>query len=356
MESFENHKLPVLRDRDATDPARIVRWAKEALTCGQAHPKVLEKYNLLRFCVSEEVREMWAALTDDVEGAPADDYPEDINIDSTDTEELAKKRDWHVEWLQAVISYYSTSQQDSVYDAVRQHVAWTGGKDKPTLNAIAEWALSCARAEKAVAPEAWSDADPKALFAACAKVLPEAIRTLLQQNKPEGGQHTWKTAAKFLNQRTRACEADDVFRNAVEFVGTESSRSRSFGNSNSNSNPNGRQRQQWGGRGAKGTGQRGRGRGQWRNPHATADEEKEPDAGKGKGGKKGKSGKGKSGKASGKPDDKRKRDGKGDADAKPAKKKKKDDVTCFNCGETGHYRNQCKNPLQITDGSADADE
>jgi len=218
MESFENHKLPVLRDRDATDPARIVRWAKEALTCGQAHPKVLEKYNLLRFCVSEEVREMWAALTDDVEGAPADDYPEDINIDSTDTEELAKKRDWHVEWLQAVISYYSTSQQDSVYDAVRQHVAWTGGKDKPTLNTIAEWALSCARAEKAVAPEAWSDADPKALFAACAKVLPEAIRTLLQQNKPEGGQHTWKTAAKFLNQRTRACEADDAFRTAIEFM------------------------------------------------------------------------------------------------------------------------------------------
>jgi hypothetical protein len=34
----------------------------------------------------------------------------------------------------------------------------------------------------------------------------------------------------------------------------------------------------------------------------------------------------------------------------------KDEVTCFNCGETGHYRNQCKNPLRITDGSADADE
>ncbi len=54
MESFENHKLtlrlPVLGERDATDPARIVKWAKEALTCGQAHPKVLEKYNLLRYC------------------------------------------------------------------------------------------------------------------------------------------------------------------------------------------------------------------------------------------------------------------------------------------------------------------
>ena len=46
---------------------------------------------------------MWAALTEGVEGAPYDDYPSDINIDSTDTEELAKKRDWHVEWLQAVI-------------------------------------------------------------------------------------------------------------------------------------------------------------------------------------------------------------------------------------------------------------
>ncbi len=65
---------------------------------------------------------MWAALTEDVEGAPEDDYPSDIDIDSKDAEELAKKRDWHVEWLQAVlvISYhddYSTSQQDSVYDA-----------------------------------------------------------------------------------------------------------------------------------------------------------------------------------------------------------------------------------------------
>ena len=67
---------------------------------------------------------MWAAMTEDVEGAPADDYPEDIDIDSTDTEQLAKKRDWHVEWLQAVISYYSTSQHDSVYEAIRQHVVY----------------------------------------------------------------------------------------------------------------------------------------------------------------------------------------------------------------------------------------
>jgi hypothetical protein len=39
---------------------------------------------------------MWAALTEDAEGAPEDDYPEDIDIDSTDTEQLATKRDWHV--------------------------------------------------------------------------------------------------------------------------------------------------------------------------------------------------------------------------------------------------------------------
>ena len=125
------------------------------------------------------------------------------------------------------------------------------------------------------------------------------------------------------------------------------------GNSNPNGVHNGQQRQQqW--RGAQGAGQRGRGRGQWRNQHETADEEKEPDAGKGKGGKKGKSGKA-GGKASGKPGGRRKRDGKGDADPKPARKKK-DDVTCFNCGETGHYKNQCKNPLQITNGDAEADE
>ena len=352
---MENQKLPVLGELEATDPKQIVTWAKKTLTCGKAFPKTFERINVLHFCVSKDIRDMWAALTEGVEGAPADDYPSDIDSDSKEEEELAKKRDWHYEWLETVISYYGTNQKDDVYEAIRRSVEWSNDPNMQTMVKVRRWALSCSRAQNAVAPEAWDEADPKTLFTACAKVLPEPIRTLLQQNKPENGQHTWQTAAKFLDQRTMACEADDVFRNAVEFVGTESSRSRSFGNSNSNSNPNGRQRQQWGGRGAKGTGQRGRGRGQWRNPHATADEEKEPDAGKGKGSKKGKSGKGK-GKASGKPGDKRKRDGKGDADAKPAKKKKKDDVTCFNCGETGHYRNQCKNPLQITDGSADAEE
>ena len=352
---MENQKLPVLGELEATDSKQIVTWAKKTLTCGKAFPKTFEMINVLHFCVSKDIRDMWAALTEGVEGAPADDYPSDIDIDSKEEEELAKKLDWHYEWLETVISYYGTNQKDDVYEAIRRRVEWSNDPNMQTMVKVRRWALSCSRAQNAVASEAWDEADPKTLFTACAKVLPEPIRALLQQNKPENGQHTWQTAAKFLDQRTMACEADDVFRNAVGFVGPESSRSR-FGTSNSNSNPNGQQRQQWGGRGAKGSGQRGRGRGQWRNSYATADEEKEPDAGKGKGGKKGKSGKGKSGKASGKPDDKRKRDGKGDADAKPAKKKKKDEVTCFNCGETGHYRNQCKNPLQITDGSADAEE
>ena len=353
----KNQKLPVLGELEATDPKQIVTWAKKTLTFGKAFPKTFERINVLHFCVSKDIRDMWAALTEGVEGAPADDYPSDIDSDSKEEEELAKKRDWHFEWLDTVISYYGTNQKDDVYEAIRRRVEWSNDPSMQTMVKVRRWALSCSRAQNAVAPEAWDEADPKTLFTACAKVLPEPIRTLLQQNKPEGGQHTWQTAAKFLDQRTMACEADDVFRNAVGFVGPEStcSRSRSFGNSNSNSTSNGHQRQQGGGRGAKGTGQRGRGRGQWRNQHETADEEKEPDTGNGKGGKKGKSGRGK-GKASGKSGDKRKRDGKGDADAKPAKKKKKDDVTCFNCGETGHYRNQCKNPLRITDGSADAEE
>ena len=347
----KNQKLPVLGELEATDQKQIVQWAKKTLTCGRAFPNDFGKVNLLHFCVSKEIRDMWAALTEGAEGAPADDYPSDLDIDSVEDEKLAKKRDWHFDWLETVISYYGTNQKDDVYETIRRTVEWNNDPSMHTKVKVKRWALSCSRAQNAVAPEAWGEADPKTLFTACAKVLPEPIRTLLQQNKPEDGQHTWQTAAKFLDQRTMACEADDVFRNAVGFVGPESSRSRSFGNSNSTSTSNGQQRrQQWSGRGAKGEGQRGRGRGQWRKPDATADEEKEPDAGKGKG-KKGKSGKA-GGKANGKPGGKRKRDGKGDADPKPAKKKK-DDVTCYNCGETGHYRNECKKQLQITNGDAD---
>ena len=158
-------------------------------------------------------------------------------------------------------------------------------------------------------------------------LIPEFISIDHRSSSARGlGRHSRMSESEGFDKRwrrTRSCQFLE-------------SRSRSFGNSNSTSTSNGQQRrQQWSGRGAKGEGQRGRGRGQWRNPQATADEEKEPDAGKGKG-KKGKSGKA-GGKANGKPGGKRKRDGKGDADPKPAKKKK-DDVTCYNCGETGHYR------------------
>ena len=346
----KNQNLPVLGEQEATDPKEIVKWAKQTLTCGRAFPQCFDNINLLRFCVSKEIRDMWAALTEDVEGAPADDYPEDLDLDSKEEAELAKKREWHFEWLETVISHYGTNQKDDVYETIRRMVEWSKDPGMETKLKVNRWALSCSRAQNAVASEAWDDADPKTLFTACAKVLPEPIKTLLQQNKPEDGQHTWQTAAKFLSQRTKACEQDDVFRNAIGFVGPESGRTRSFGNSNSN----GQQRQQWSGRGAKGNGQHGRGRGQWRKPDATADEEKEPDAGKGKGRKKDKSGKA-GGKASGKPGGKRKRDGKGDADAKPAKKAK-DTVKCFNCGEFGHYKNQCTKPPRITNGDAEADD
>ncbi len=81
---------------------------------GQADPYLWESLSavprqVLQFCVSKEIRDMWAALTSDVEGAPADDYPSDIDIDSKEEAEFAKKREWHFEWLETVISYYGTN-------------------------------------------------------------------------------------------------------------------------------------------------------------------------------------------------------------------------------------------------------
>ena len=264
---------------------------------------------------------------------------------------LTKKREWHVEWLEAVISYYGTSQQDSVYEAVRQFVEWDRNPITKTRVKVSKWALSCSKAQKAVTSDAWSDADPKALFAACARVLPEPIRALLQQNKPESGHHSWQTASKFLNQRAIQCEQDDAFRNAIRFVGTESIRA-ARGDGNSNSNDESRQRQQWRGKGGKERGQRGRGRSP--NHPVTDEVAKEQTGGKGKAGKSTEKGGKPGGKAGGKAG-KRKREGKGEAEPTPNKKKKAD-VECFNCGEKGHYKNQCRKPLRITDGSADADE
>ena len=195
------HKLPVLGEHEATDPAKIVKWAKDTLNLGRAVPKLLEGYNLLHFSVSKDIRLMWAALTADVKGSPLDDYPEDMDLDSEEEAVLVRKREWHVEWLETVIAYYGTNQQDSVFDVVRRIVKWNWDATLATELKINQWALSCAKAQSAVSEEAWSAADAKALFTACAKVLPEEVKSLLNQNKPAEGHHTWQTAAKFLNAR-----------------------------------------------------------------------------------------------------------------------------------------------------------
>jgi hypothetical protein len=348
------HKLPVLGEHEATDPAKIVKWAKDTLNLGRAVPKLLEGYNLLHFSVSKDIRLMWAALTADVKGSPLDDYPEDMDLDSEEEAVLVRKREWHVEWLETVIAYYGTNQQDSVFDVVRRIVKWNWDATLATELKINQWALSCSKAQNAVSEEAWSAADAKALFTACAKVLPEEVKSLLNQNKPAEGHHTWQTAAKFLNERVKACIADEVFRSAIGFVGARSTKSDRSGHRDAagNSNAEKAQRQrQWHGKGGKNNGQRGRGQGQH---HPVADEAAKEQDGKGKGKPNGKAGGKPGGKASGK-GSKRKREGKGDAETTPSKKKR-DDVKCFNCGEQGHFQNQCKQARRITDGSADADD
>jgi hypothetical protein len=130
-------------------------------------------------------------------------------------------------------------------------------------------------------------------------------------------------------------------------------RSRTGGHRDAAGNSNGEKAQrqpQWRGKGGKNNGQRGRGQGQH---HPVADEAAKEQDGKGKGKPNGKTGGKPGGKANGKPG-KRKREGKGDVETTPSKKKR-DDVKCFNCGEQGHFQNQCKQARRITDGSADAD-
>jgi hypothetical protein len=40
MQNLGHTKLSVLGEQDATDPAKIVKWAKETLNLGRASPKL----------------------------------------------------------------------------------------------------------------------------------------------------------------------------------------------------------------------------------------------------------------------------------------------------------------------------
>ena len=102
----------------------------------------------------------------------------------------------------------------------------------------------------------------------------------------------------------------------------------------------------WSGRGGRSHSRGRRNQGDGHERRVAHEAEKEQDGGKG--GKAG--GKSRGGKSGGKAG-KRQREGKGDAE--PAAKKKA--VTCFNCGELGHYKSKCTKPeqLRITNGAAE---
>ena len=102
--------------------------------------------------------------------------------------ELTKKRDWHVEWLQAVISYYGTSQQDSFYEAIRQHCRVGSQPAQADTGHAYRFGRFRVRGRRRLShrKRGARSPDPKVLFTACVRVLPEAVRTLLQQNKPRG--------------------------------------------------------------------------------------------------------------------------------------------------------------------------
>ena len=140
------------------------------------------------------------------------------------------------------------------------------------------------------------------------------------------------------------------FSEVIGFVGARSTKPDRSGHRDAAGNSNGEKAQrqpQWRGKGGKSNGQRGRGQGQHQQ---VADEAANEQDGKGKGKPNGKTGGKPGGKANGKAG-KRKREGKGDTETTPSKKKR-DDVKCFNCGEQGHFQNQCKQARRITDGSA----
>ena len=138
---------------------------------------------------------MWAALTEDVEGAPADDYPEDLDLDSKEEAELAKKREWHFEWLETVISHYGTNQKDDVYETIRRMVEWSKDPGMETKLKVNRWALSCSRAQNAVASEAWD----------AARVIRTSLRATLTVNPRRVSMGLSRLPSPVLSS-THACE------------------------------------------------------------------------------------------------------------------------------------------------------
>ena len=74
---------------------------------------------------------------------------------------------------------------------MRRIVKWNWDAALATELKINQWALSCAKAQSAVSEEAWSAADSKALFTACAKVLPEEVKSLCGRGLPRRQCSAW---------------------------------------------------------------------------------------------------------------------------------------------------------------------
>jgi hypothetical protein len=71
--------IACLRDADGAH-MHTSRFSAAAAST-QWHWQLRPQRSLLHFSVGKEIRLMWAALTSGMEGSPADNYPDDINLD-----------------------------------------------------------------------------------------------------------------------------------------------------------------------------------------------------------------------------------------------------------------------------------
>jgi len=327
-------------------PSKVVNWAKSTLEKIRALPALGQDVNILHLNVGAAMLKAWSVTYSDKPDAPDWAYPNDLDLVATTAAAKKSRLEWHQAWLEKLIKFFGASDVDALFRAIQRDVRYN--TNIATTAAVAEWTLKIATVETTMPEGILAAADPKALYKAYLATLPPDLRAYVEKHKPNDQPATWETVVKLLRSKVEAAEAHSDFVRASDFKSAFSKPGKG-GSGTSDADPRNSGQitdgRRWSGRGGRSHSRGRRNQGDGHDRRVAHEAEKEQDGGKG--GKAG--GKSRGGKSGGKTG-KRQREGKGDAE--PTAKKKA--VTCFNCGELGHYKSKCTKPeqLRITNGAA----
>ena len=197
------------------DVESILKWHAALTELCRGTPKVEAELQILHHAVSGEVLR---ALPLTFAEFPVVEYPADLNLNGTTPYYVTRRKEWHDTWMAAVLTAVGCDKSSVLIKSLRAvKLKSSGPEGRTTLTDVAEF-ITKITTIFTHDPTAEERANPKEIYQAVRAGIPLHLRTCVDSKKPTDPdfRDTWETMVRRLSATVKHYEDNEADMRAVE--------------------------------------------------------------------------------------------------------------------------------------------